>query len=73
MDTVFANGLRTLLLFLMAVAVATAACPAQDNRAVEYPDVILDTRLEADTFSGRSLQAVFEKMDGCSICWIYGI
>lgn len=61
MDTVFANGLRTLLLFLMAVAVATAACPAQDNRAVEYPDVILDTRLEADTFSGRSLQAVFEK------------
>lgn len=61
MDTVFANGLRTLLLFLMAVAVATAACPAQDNRAVEYHDVILDTRLEADVFSGGSLQAVFEK------------
>ena len=27
----------------------------------EYPDVILDTRLEADVFSGRSLEAVFEK------------
>ena len=27
----------------------------------EYPDVILDTRLEADVFSGGSLQAVFEK------------
>lgn len=46
----------------MAVMAAILLVPVDGYSSErEYPDVILDTRLEADVFSGGSLQAVFEK------------
>lgn len=74
MDTEFINRIKGYAALFMAVMAAILLVPVDGYSSErEYPDVILDTRLEADVFSGGSLQAVFEKMDGCSICWIYGI
>lgn len=62
MDTEFINRIKGYAALFMAVMAAILLVPVDGYSSErEYPDVILDTRLEADAFSGGSLQAVFEK------------
>ena len=62
MDTGFINRIKGYAALFMEVMAAILLVPVDGYSSErEYPDVILDTRLEADTFSGRFLQAVFEK------------
>lgn len=62
MDTGFINRIKGYAALFMAVMAAILLVPVDGYSSErEYPDVILDTRLEADVFSGGSLQAVFEK------------
>lgn len=62
MDTEFINRIKGYAALFMAVMAANLLIPMNGYPCErEYPYVILDTRLEADVFSGGSLQAVFEK------------
>lgn len=62
MDTEFINRIKGYAALFMAVMAAILLVPVDGYSCErEYPDVILDTRLEADDFSGGSLQAVFDK------------
>ena len=62
MDTEFINRIKGYAALFMAVMAAILLVPVDGYSSErEYPDVILDTRLEADDFSGGSLQAVFDK------------
>lgn len=62
MDTGFINRIKGYAALFMAVMAAILLVPVDGYSSErEYPDVILDTRLEADVFSGGFLQAVFEK------------
>ena len=73
MDTEFINRIKGYAALFMAVMAAILLVPVDGYSSErEYPDVILDTRLEADVFSGGSLQAVSK--DGWMFyMWIYGI
>lgn len=53
------KGYAALFMAVMAAILLVSMDGYSSGR--EYPDVILDTRLGTDVFSGGSLQAVFEK------------
>ena len=58
MDTEFINRIKGYAALFMAVMAAILLVPVDGYSCErEYPDVILDTRLEADDFSGGSLHA----------------
>lgn len=74
MDTGFINRIKGYAALFMAVMAAILLVPVDGYSSErEYPDVILDTRLEADVFQVDLCRRFSKKMDGCSICWIYGI
>lgn len=62
MDTGFINRIKGYIALFMSVMAVILLVPVDGYSCErEDPDVILDTRLEADVFSGGSLQAVFKK------------